>query len=325
MKIAVIDLGTNTFDLLVASRSLNGRLIVHHEEEAPVFLGRGGIEKGMIAEDAFARGSATLETFRNKVLSLGAEQVHGFGTAALRNARNGKDFVLAARRNAGVEVVVVPGEEEAELILDGVRQAVSFGPKPMLVMDIGGGSVEFILATDRSLMWRQSFELGTTRLLERFPMGDPMTLDEQLRIAQYIDARLGPLWAVMDRHWPQTLVGSAGSFDTLASMIAASGGRRLGTDEVTMEFSTTVFDELKDRLLPMTKEEHRKADGLSAHRVETILPALIITERVLLHGIRKMHWSRYALKEGAAARILGIVPVMEGSPRAEWGRHPPAP
>ncbi len=304
MRIAVIDLGTNTFNLLVAERDGEGRLHVVHSEEQPVFLGRGGIERGVIAEDAFQRGLDALERYAAKARTLGAARIAGFGTSALRNARNAADFVHEADRRFGIPITVVPGGEEAGLILDGVRQAVAFGTKPMLVMDIGGGSIEFILATDKALMWKQSFELGVTRLRERFPAGDPMPLEDQLRIGGHLDHHLEPLWAVMDRHWPETLVGSAGSFDTLAALITADAGRTLGDDEVTLAFDHIAFDALKDRLMALPRAERARVPGMPEHRVDTVCYALIAVERVLMHGITGLRWSRYALKEGAAARLF---------------------
>jgi exopolyphosphatase/guanosine-5'-triphosphate,3'-diphosphate pyrophosphatase len=305
MKLAVIDLGTNTFKLLVASRSAEGRLVVHHKEEVPVNLGRGGIEKGVIAEDAMARGLEALKKMHAEALALGAERIHGFGTSALRSARNGDDFIRRAKEETGTDITIIPGEEEAGMVLDGVRQAVAFGNKPMLVMDIGGGSTEFILATDRSLLWKHSFELGTTRLFERFPSIDPMGIGTQLRMAQHIDAQLEALWSVVDRHWPTTLVGSAGSFDSLATMIAARRGTDLPPDAVTLQFDTTEFDAVKDDLFAMTRAERLEVKGLPHFRVDTIIPALALIERVSLHGITEIRWSRYSLKEGAAARLLG--------------------
>lgn len=307
MKLAIIDLGTNTFKVVVAERpsdSTTGLQIVY-TEYLSVFLGRGGIEKKEITAEASARGLEALRILMAKAKEFGAESVHGFGTSALRSARNGQDFVDLARKELGLEISIIPGEEEAGLILDGVRQAVPFGKKPMLVMDIGGGSTEFILATDRSLMWKHSFELGTTRLFERFPDIDPMGMDTQLRMAQHIDAQFELLWSVVDRHWPTTLVGSAGSFDSIATMIALERGAPIAEGTITLTFDASEFDALKDKLFAMTRAERAAMPGLAAHRVDTIIPALALIERVLLHGIERIQWSQYSLKEGAAARMLG--------------------
>lgn len=307
MRIAIIDLGTNTFKLLVVERPAGTATGMHvlHAEETAVFLGRGGVEKGTITAAAIARGMDSLRILAAKARELGAGAVGAFGTSAMRSAANGTAFAARIQQELGIRVDIIPGDEEAGLILDGVRQAVAFGNKPMLVMDIGGGSTEFILATDRALLWKRSFELGTTRLFERFPANDPMGLDTQLRMAEHIDAQLEPLWGIMDRHWPATLVGSAGSFDTLAALIAQERGQPLPTAAVTLELSTTEVEALKDRLLAMPRAERAALPGLPAHRVDTLLPALMLIERVLLHGIERVQWSRYSLKEGAAARLLG--------------------
>ena len=304
MRVAIIDLGTNTFNLLVAERNANGALRMLHSEEVSVFLGKGGIEKGLIAPDAIERGLNALERYTAIAKELGAVRITGFGTSALRNARNASAFVSAAKERFGIDVQVIPGDEEAALILDGVRQAVTLTTKPMLVMDIGGGSIEFMLATNKALMWKRSFELGVTRLRERFPGADPLSLEDQLRIGGHLDFHLEPLWAVMDRHWPTTLVGSAGSFDTLAAMVAGTEGRQLSEEEMTLPFTHIAFDALKDRLMGMNRAERMLVPGLPEHRVDTIPYALIVVERVLMRGITDLRWSRYALKEGAAARLL---------------------
>lgn len=305
-RTAIVDLGTNTFNLLVVDHgpSAPGFSIVH-SHELPVFLGRGGIEQGTIAPDAFARGLEALRAHAMSAKELGASRLTGFGTSMLRNARNANDFLRAAREQCGVDISVIKGDEEAELILEGVRQAVPFTARPSLVMDIGGGSIEFILATDKALMWKRSFELGVTRIRDRFSFTDPMTTGEQFRLADHFDAQLEPLWNIIDRHEPHELIGSAGSFDSLAAMVLAERGTVQDATATALLFSALEFDALKDRLMPMTRAERIAVPGLPEHRVDTIAIALIAIERVLVAGgIRELRWSKYALKEGAAARLL---------------------
>ncbi len=308
MPKAIIDLGTNTFNLLVydvapaADSSGSAGLRIIHTEERPVFLGRGGIEHGLIAADAIERGMVTLRAFTGIALQHGAERVSGFGTSALRNARNAHDLTDRAESELGITIRVIPGETEAELILAGVRQAVTFTSKPALVMDIGGGSIEFILATNKALMWKQSFELGASRLRDRIPVSDPITIAEEARIAAHLDDRLEALYAIIDRHEPHQLIGSAGSLDSLASMIAAERGSTITSDQHSLAFTALEFDLLKDRLLRMDRAERLRQPGLPEYRVDTLPYALVAVDRVLAAGgIRDMIWSRYALKEGAAA------------------------
>jgi exopolyphosphatase/guanosine-5'-triphosphate,3'-diphosphate pyrophosphatase len=301
---AIIDLGTNTFNLLVYEQGEAGLRIIH-SVELPVFLGKGGIEQGRITDDAFERGMQALRMHKETARSHGARIIRGFGTSMLRNAGNGEDFVRKAKQELGIAIRIIPGEQEAELILAGVRQAVSFGPQPSLVMDIGGGSTEFILATNKALMWKRSFELGVTRLRERIPISDPITVEEEARLAAHLDDQLEGLYAVVERQEPHVLVGSAGSFDSLARIISAERGEALAPDAVTLRFSALEFDGLKDRLLRMDRTERLLVPGLPEHRVDTIPYALIQMDRVLLAGgIRELAWSRYALKEGAATVVL---------------------
>ncbi|MBK6541790.1 MAG: exopolyphosphatase [Flavobacteriales bacterium] len=305
MRVAVLDLGTNTFNLLVASRDGGEGLHVVHSEEIPVFLGKGGIEKGLITEDAFERGLDAIAKHMARARSLGAERIQGIGTSALRNARNAEAFIRAAHDRSGLHIRVISGDEEAELILEGARHALPFGNRPVLVMDIGGGSIEFILATEKALMWKQSFELGVTRLRERVPLSDPPALDEELRVAAHLDDRLEPLWNVIDRHEPHVLVGSAGSFDSLARMVADQEGKVLASDATTFAFDALAFDALKEKLLLMDRIQRLLVPGLPEHRVDSIAYGMIAIERVLTAGnIRELSWSRYALKEGSAMRLL---------------------
>lgn len=305
-RTAIIDLGTNTFNLLVVEHAppVTGFSIVH-SSELPVFLGRGGIEQGVIARDAFERGLDALKAHSVHAKELGASRCVGFGTSMFRNARNTHDFLRAARELCGVDITVIKGDEEAELILEGVRLAVPFSARPALVMDIGGGSIEFILATDKALMWKRSFELGVTRIRDRFRFSDPMTTEEQFRLAEHFDAQLEPLWNIIDRHEPHELIGSAGSFDSLAAMVHSTRGSTHDQTATSLAFSALEFDALKDRLMTMHGSERLTVPGLPEHRVDTVVIALVAIERVLIAGgIRELRWSKYALKEGAAARLL---------------------
>ncbi len=301
MPSAIIDLGTNTFNLLVFERTVVDGLRIIHAEERPVFLGRGGIEKGVITPEAMTRGLKVLAAFREIARTHGAERISGFGTSALRNARNANEFVQQALQDHGITITVIPGDQEAELILAGARQAVAFTAKPALVMDIGGGSIEFILATNKALMWKRSFELGVTRLRDRIPISDPITVEEEARIAAHLDDRLEALYAIIERHEPHLLIGSAGSFDSITAMIAAERGDTIASEDRTMTFAALEFDALKERLLRMDRGARMAQPGLPEYRVDTLPYALIAIERVLsTGGIRDMAWSRYALKEGAA-------------------------
>ena len=306
MPRAIIDLGTNTFNLLIFEPDPSSAdridLKIIHQEEIPVFLGKDGLERGVIGREAFDRGLAALDRIMQIARSHGVSEAKGFGCSTFRNARNAQEFVRSAAER-GIMVEVLAGGDEAGIILDGVRLAVPFTSKPALVMDIGGGSIEFILATDKALMWKQSFEIGVTRARERIPIGDPIGIAEEMRIAEFFDAQLEPLWQSIDRHEPHLLIGSAGSFESIAAMLGSLAQEEIRIDQRSYSFTTDRFEELKDRLFRLTRGERSKFPGLPAHRIDTIIYAMIVIDRVLVaSGIREMAWSRYSLKEGAAIR-----------------------
>ncbi|MCB0793329.1 MAG: hypothetical protein KDB88_01210 [Flavobacteriales bacterium] len=303
--IAVIDLGTNTFNLLVASAGPQEQLKVLHSEDRGVALGRGGVEQGSLTEEAIDRAMTALRGFQEQAHARGAVRIWGIGTSAMRNCRNSDVLVARAARELGISIRIIDGDEEALTILNGVRQVLSIGDRPELLMDIGGGSVEFVLATGHAVMWKHSFELGTTRLLERFGPADPMTIDQELRLAAHIDDHLAPLYMVLERHAPHRLIGSAGSFDSLAELVQRSrNGPDLGEgDQLTFEAGE--FLEVKDRVLQLDRPQRSVLPGLPAYRVDTFPIALLLIDRVLNAGqIRQLAWSRYALKEGAAYELL---------------------
>ncbi len=308
MPRAIIDLGTNTFNLLIfePDRSSTEQIGLHiiHQEEIPVLLGKDGLERGVIGPEAFDRGLSALDRIMLVARSHGVSEAKGFGCSTFRNAANAKDLIRAAAER-GIRIEVLAGGDEASIILDGVRLAVPFTSKPALVMDIGGGSIEFILATNKALMWKQSFEVGLTRVRERIPIGDPIGVDDELRVAEFFDAQLEPLWQIIDRHEPHLLIGSAGSFESIAAMLSAIVNEQIQVDQRSYSFTTDRFEELKDRLFRLSREERSASPGLPAHRVDTIIYAFIAIDRVLVaSGIRDMAWSRYSLKEGAAIREL---------------------
>jgi len=160
MKIAVIDLGTNTFHLLVIEldKDKSWRKLLH--KRITVKLGQKGINKNIIAPAPFKRGLKAFESFSEDIRKFKPKKIYAFGTAALRSASNGKDFLKILKQQFGINVTVISGKQEANLIYLGVKQAVKLGDKKSLIMDIGGGSVEFIIADARKAYWKGSYKLG---------------------------------------------------------------------------------------------------------------------------------------------------------------------
>ena len=216
-RLAVIDLGTNTFQLLLAEINA-GRYHLLSDTSRHARLGEGGL--GHIGGAAMQRAVAIGQEFVQlaEKEGIGVGEIHAVATSAVRSAANQSEFVATLRAATGLKVQVIDGPTEAALIYEGVRLSTPLRPAPSLLCDIGGGSVEFILCNDRQLFWRQSFEIGGQRLYDRFLPGGVLLPDALMRLFEYLDQQLLPLTNAVDQYEPAELIGSAGSFETLVEL-----------------------------------------------------------------------------------------------------------
>jgi exopolyphosphatase/guanosine-5'-triphosphate,3'-diphosphate pyrophosphatase len=310
MRIAVLDLGTNTFHLLIVNLKKDKTFSIIFRSKVMVKLGEGAIREKMIAEIPFSRGIRALKHYAEMIALHRAEKVYTFATSGIRSALNGKKFIAAAKKETGIAIKVIPGEKEAELIYYGVRQCVAMTDEKQLIMDIGGGSTEFIIADRKKIFWKGSFDIGASRLLETFRPSDPVTPAQVKRLEKFLSGILAPLDIAMKKYPVNSLIGSSGSFDTLAEMI----GWRFHKRDVLKNVSTLRFDlsdyfKLHGILLKSTTAQRKKMKGLIRMRVSMIVIASICTNFILKkYDLQKMQLSKYALKEGALWNIIKGLP-----------------
>src|SRR5690606_5513159 len=190
-KIAIIDMGSNTFHLIIARVWADKWEVLYRTHEA-VKIGRGGINNGTILPEAFDRALTAMRAFRDMADAYGVQEIYAYGTSAIRNARNGTDLARRIEVETGIRVNIIAGDEEASLIFAGVQAALKLD-RTSLVMDIGAGSVEFIVGSDAGVLWKKSFEIGAQRLVEKFQHHDPIIPDEIAAIDQYLSQALAPL------------------------------------------------------------------------------------------------------------------------------------
>ena len=164
--VAIIDCGTNTFHLLIIQEQGDVAKELYRDRVA-VRIGKGGISDGKIIPEAADRAITTLKDFKKTIDLYDVKEIHAFATSAFRNASNGEDVRDLIMDRTGINIEIISGEREAELIYEGVNAALAIGKEPALIMDIGGGSVEFIIATENDLLWKHSFEIGSTNMKER--------------------------------------------------------------------------------------------------------------------------------------------------------------
>jgi exopolyphosphatase / guanosine-5'-triphosphate,3'-diphosphate pyrophosphatase len=306
LPLAIIDLGTNTFHLLVAEPLQNGKWKKILQERVTVKLGEGGMGNKTIAPVPYKRGMKALEKFRKELDRLHIEQVDALGTAALRDSKNGTQFINEAAERFNIKIRLITGQEEAKLICLGVRRAVKIKSEKALIMDIGGGSVEFIISDSQNIYWKQSYKLGAALLIEKFRPSDPVTEKEIKKLSRYFSTILKSLVEATVKYNPSILIGSAGSFETLASMIRhrfPESGSHYGKTEHPIDINH--FYEIHKKIVNSTKNERLTMKGLVTMRVDMIVMASLLIKFVLeLTGINKIKLSSYALKEGALQALM---------------------
>lgn len=295
MRMAIIDCGTNTFNLLIKD-TLNGAVV--YNDKIPVKLGEGGINANTIVPAAFERGLAALETHLATIRAQQGDCTYVFATSAIRSADNGLAFVKAAAAR-GLKINVIDGQQEAELIYQGVKQVTQIGEDPILIMDIGGGSTEFILLRQRKVVFKASYKIGSARLLERFRPSDPISQEEREAVHQYLEVVLAPLIEVVGETWPRTLIGSSGSFDTLAQMCVQQFGTTHLEEESNYRFSMFEYMQVAEQMFSRNIEERLATPGMIPMRADNIVMACLQINFVMQRlGVKVLEQCSYALKEG---------------------------
>jgi len=298
MRKAVIDLGTNTFHLFIVEIN-EQELTALYKEKIAVKLGQNGISKGKIAKDAIKRALHTLEIYRDIIDQFEVEEVIGVATSAIRNAKNGQELVTLIKEQTGLEITIIDGNREAELIFKGVQAAIDLGETNKLIMDIGGGSVEFIIGNQDDLLWKQSFEIGAQRLLDQFHEVDPMPAKSHSEIFAFLDRELAPLRAAIKAYRPQSLIGCSGTFDTLCEIHNAGKGQSQQTNNIIQALPFNAYREIHRELLIKNKQERLNIPGMVTMRVDMIVVASCLISYVTEHlQTEEIIASSYALKEG---------------------------
>lgn len=307
-RIAILDLGTNTFHLLIAEIEAGKHPKQILKESISAKLGEGGITKGIISNAAFTRGLDALKHFNSTIQKHPVDKIKAVGTAALRAARNGQNFIDRVRQETGIKIELIDGNEEASFIYEGVRNAVSLTAHPVLIVDIGGGSVEFIICSKDEIYWKKSYPIGAAKLMALFHRTDPISKNDTTDIEHFLNEQLAELKVAYKQYSPDMLIGSAGVFDTFAELEVVQYHLDPTLLQQT-EFSLNIkrFYDITDELLETTHHEREEMKGLAEVRVDMIIVSTILTRHILKElNIQEMKQSAYSLKEGLLFSISGM-------------------
>jgi len=302
-RYAVIDIGTNTCNLLIANILPGGKFETVYDRKLPVKLGRGGIHNHLLLPEAIERGISTLQSHSDTIREYGVQKISVVGTSALRGAANRGEFLEKVKQLLGWDIEIIDGELEAELIFRGVRLSLPDGIGKYLVLDIGGGSIEFILSNNNDITWKKSFNIGIARALETIQMSDPVTPAEIVAFEQWFDLHLKELWSISELHQPKTLVGCSGAFDTFMD-IHEKAEPDLKIRKVT-EFPLEAYWKIHQQLIESDHETRSKITGMDLMRVEMVVIASVFTNFILRRlQIRTLLHTHNSLKEGLMDRLI---------------------
>ncbi len=306
MRLAVIDLGTNTFNLLIGETDEAQVFTKIFNTKISVKLGEGSINKGFIAYIPFQRGINALKQYQTYLSEYKVEKVVAFATSGIRSASNGTEFINQAKEITGISITVIDGNEEADLIYLGTKWAVKMASHTSLIFDIGGGSNELILANNKTVFWKQSFLLGAARLLDKFKPSNPLTEKEKNKITAYLKTEFAPLLNAIKQFPPTELIGSSGAFDSVIDMI--DGKHNTGkTNEIQTEYLIDLkhYHEISELIKKSTIEKRQNIKGLIEMRVDMMVISCLLIDFIIAEcQIKTFKASAYSLKEGVIFKLL---------------------
>ena len=291
---AVIDIGTNTFNLLIASRTKNGLDILESHKIA-VSLGMGGINEGILAADAIQRALNAFETFQDILSNYPLAHPTLIATSAVRDAKNSTEFIALVYERFTWEVTVVSGAKEAALIYNGVGLCYDFKERTM-IMDIGGGSTEFIEANKDGVCSEVSLNIGVSRLYQGFSVNDPFSEADVMRIESFLEDSSNGFFDYIDI---PVLLGSSGTFETFYELMYRKPFPK-GNQIVELELLS--FTSMLDELIYSSLAERNENEFIIPIR-KKMAPFAAVKTRWVLRQIKpkRILISPYSLKEGVLA------------------------
>ena len=332
MRIAAIDVGSNSIHMVVAQVESDGRFQVLDRAKEMVRLGQRTLTSGRLSAEAMSAGVRTLAAFKTLAERQGVERFSAVATSAVREAKNGGDFIQRVREEVGLRVKVIPGREEARLIYLGVRHAIDLRTAPTLIVDIGGGSVEFILTENDKPVALDSLKIGVARLSEGFLGEDPPTKKDLAALEAYLAEQLEPVLTVAADRKVRHVVGTSGTMLTLVTMAGYLRGEAPEGHLNNFVVSADEIRGLRRRLAKTDRAERLKLKGLDDKRADLITPGAYLADGVLSRlDAKELVACTWALREGVLLDFIarhrrGIEEVERfGDPRrrsvARLARH----
>ena len=303
VRVCVIDLGTNSFHAVIVDAHANGTFTELDKIKEMVRLGEGGFKQHHLTDEAADRALSALRKIKQLAEGWGAEEYLAFATSAIREAENGGDLIVRIREETDLHVRPISGELEAQLIYEGVRRAVEM-PAPTLLVDIGGGSTEFIVGTSDASFFQMSLKLGAARMTEHFITTDPVEVEEFKALRAHYRTVLRPLLAVAREYEVRDIVGSSGTMENIAQVFVNDRGDTSRTI-YQQPFDPKAVRDITKMLMLSTRPEREAMPGIDEKRVDQIVAGAMLVD-VLLKDlpVERLRISPYALREGMVVYFI---------------------
>jgi exopolyphosphatase/guanosine-5'-triphosphate,3'-diphosphate pyrophosphatase len=306
MRLAAIDVGTNSVHMVIADVNRDGNIDVVDRVKETVRLGRRAFETGSLSKEAMDLAVRTLSNFQKLIKLRNVNRMRAVATSAVRETRNSAEFVARIRRETGIKVEIIPGAEEARLIFVAARHAMGLEGGPHLLIDIGGGSVELVMVREGEPMWMRSLKLGVSRLTEQFLIDDPPTARQVRDLETHLNEEMGDLLKSARREGVQRAIGTSGTVNTLVAMARAARGEELGR-LAGATASAAEIAHVRRRVLECDLADRLELPGIDAKRADLMPASAILTDHILRHsGAPELVACTWALREGLLLELAGI-------------------
>jgi exopolyphosphatase / guanosine-5'-triphosphate,3'-diphosphate pyrophosphatase len=315
LRLAAIDLGTNSFHMVIVEECQEKGIVEIDRVKDMICIGRGSISTKKLDSQAMEEGVATLRNFIVLATQrdVAPHNIIAFATSAIREAENRQEFIEMVKRETGLKVKVISGREEAQFIYYGVRNAVTLRDKPDLLFDIGGGSVEFIIADKKKPYLLESRKIGVARMMERFLRTDPVSVHELKLLQQFFASEMYGAASKAKELGVSRAIASSGTAQNIARMIQ-SGKDSDSADVLNQSgFSRQEFESFYRQVISMDAPARRKLTGLDEKRVDLIVPGLILFDTIFrVFNLKEVVISDSALREGMVIHHIANIRGRDG-------------
>lgn len=304
-RVTAVDVGTNSIHAIIVDVYSHEQFEVVDQIKEQVGFANEGRDLKRLDEAAILRGVAAMQKIKTLSIRRGVENFVAYATSAVREAENGGDFIQRVIDEVGIKILPIPGKKEARLIGIAVRQALALSDIPVLIMDIGGGSTEFIIANNKAVFFTESFKLGASRMYAQFVSSDPISTSEKTKLKNHFKKELEKLDVAIKRFKPHALVVTSGTLETVSTIIYKRKSLDSAAEMNGFSFSSSDLNVLYKEILKMNRMERAKVPGLEEKRLNNIIPGLILARSVTKKfRLDNIMFSAWALREGMVLEYI---------------------